>query len=487
MITVDKALVQWETDRVVTITERGTANEVHFYNGKCERALIVAINDDDTAPIPNILLQDTLSIHAWLVCDDGCCNKCSGHAVFEIEARVKPDEYIYTETQVKTFNSLIKEVNDIVSDLEEKVDSQADNITVLSGKVDKQSMDVAQIKKDIVNLAPIIRDTKIGKIISIYDRLDKPFKAFKLYGNCRQNGVPSIDAPQRILGSWAEIVIAGKNLINLREFEMTTTSYTNNTNYTSASSELYEFLKAHTGETVVYSCKITHSDDIDASAPAKPGTIIFFNAGFVSEIIRLIPNQSFEVPELPENYSHVMIYGAKNNVEVTISNLQLEFNTVATPYEACKEQVLDIMDDGSPFNLYGIPVSNGGNYTDENGQQWICDEVDVIEKVMIQRIGYIYSYDGEEITTPYISTTGELSDGAAVIYVLDEPIIKPFTEDDIAKCEALRMSAPNITFNGRHWGNNAYIEVTYDADTKMYIDNKFTELKHAILSMGGYI
>lgn len=31
----------------------------------------------------------------------------------------------------------------------------------------------------------------------------------------------------------------------------------------------------------------------------------------------------------------------------------------------------------TPNALPGIPVSSGGNYTDENGQQWICDEVDL--------------------------------------------------------------------------------------------------------------
>jgi hypothetical protein len=35
--------------------------------------------------------------------------------------------------------------------------------------------------------------------------------------------------------------------------------------------------------------------------------------------------------------------------------------------------------------LRGIPVTTGGNYTDENGQQWICDEVDFERGVYVQR------------------------------------------------------------------------------------------------------
>ena len=40
----------------------------------------------------------------------------------------------------------------------------------------------------------------------------------------------------------------------------------------------------------------------------------------------------------------------------------------------------------TPNALPGIPVSSGGNYTDENGQQWVCDEVDLARGVRVQRV-----------------------------------------------------------------------------------------------------
>jgi hypothetical protein len=39
----------------------------------------------------------------------------------------------------------------------------------------------------------------------------------------------------------------------------------------------------------------------------------------------------------------------------------------------------------TPNGLPGIPVSSGGNYTDENGQQWFCDEIDFGRGVRVQR------------------------------------------------------------------------------------------------------
>ena len=40
----------------------------------------------------------------------------------------------------------------------------------------------------------------------------------------------------------------------------------------------------------------------------------------------------------------------------------------------------------TPNALPGIPVSSGGNYTDENGQQWVCDEVDLACGVYVRRV-----------------------------------------------------------------------------------------------------
>lgn len=59
------------------------------------------------------------------------------------------------------------------------------------------------------------------------------------------------------------------------------------------------------------------------------------------------------------------------------------------PYVA--EQVFAI-----PHVIPGIPVTSGGNYTDSDGQQWVCDEVDFERGVYIQRCE-TRSYDGSDI------------------------------------------------------------------------------------------
>ena len=50
---------------------------------------------------------------------------------------------------------------------------------------------------------------------------------------------------------------------------------------------------------------------------------------------------------------------------------------------ANKSQTLTLQ---TPNALPGVPVTSGGNYTDENGQQWMCDEVDLARGVYLHRV-----------------------------------------------------------------------------------------------------
>lgn len=43
----------------------------------------------------------------------------------------------------------------------------------------------------------------------------------------------------------------------------------------------------------------------------------------------------------------------------------------------------------TPNGLPGIPVTSGGNYTDPQSQQWVCDEVDLERGVKVQRVNAV--------------------------------------------------------------------------------------------------
>ena len=63
---------------------------------------------------------------------------------------------------------------------------------------------------------------------------------------------------------------------------------------------------------------------------------------------------------------------------------QFELGDTATPYEPYHDPQSTSI--STPNGLPGIPVSSGGNYTDADGQQWTCDEIDFARGVYVQRI-----------------------------------------------------------------------------------------------------
>lgn len=209
-----------------------------------------------------------------------------------------------------------------------------------------------------------------------------------------------------------------------------------------------------------------------------------------------------------------------------------------TTYEPYKEHQSAVIN----RNLPAIPVTSGGNYTDENGQQWICDEVDFERGVYVQRIREIIvdgtrtvATDGVEhnpwrkyvwindypakaeygglcnrlkhrgsyelIAGNSVSDAGfnmspdynviyfnighwmtEDSIDAAVTalteypltikYVLKTPIEIPLTAEELTSFAALRTNYPNTTVLS---DSNVKMELKYNADTQLYVDNKIAD------------
>lgn len=105
-------------------------------------------------------------------------------------------------------------------------------------------------------------------------------------------------------------------------------------------------------------------------------------------------------------------------------------------YEPYKSQSLTIP---TPNGLPGIPVSSGGNYTDENGQQWICDEVDLERGVKVQRVGE-YRNTGEAMA---MYTAISVTEG--VIYWNDALPVGTFKDSVPCRSNAFKFSYANTS------------------------------------------
>ena len=73
----------------------------------------------------------------------------------------------------------------------------------------------------------------------------------------------------------------------------------------------------------------------------------------------------------PDNPVPIVSAGDGGSITVTLSDGNGKIQTLTLP---------------TPNGLPGIPVTSGGNYTDPQGQQWVCDEVDLERGVRVQRV-----------------------------------------------------------------------------------------------------
>lgn len=78
------------------------------------------------------------------------------------------------------------------------------------------------------------------------------------------------------------------------------------------------------------------------------------------------------------------VYGSWYTGEATYTKFGIfEGEVKESDYEPYKESKAIIPIQGG---LLGIPVTTGGNYTDENGQQYICDEIDFARGKYVKRV-----------------------------------------------------------------------------------------------------
>ena len=95
----------------------------------------------------------------------------------------------------------------------------------------------------------------------------------------------------------------------------------------------------------------------------------------------------------------------------------------------------------TPNGLSGIPVTSGGNYTDQSGQQWVCDEVDLERGVRVQRVTTIVFSNNRgfalEVTNNGIRFSRESKDLKKV---------DTTTADSSAFCSALALGNAGATW-----------------------------------------
>ena len=97
----------WDLDRQVVVDDPSIV-EVHFCNRTEDVSLVVEVVDG-LANVPNILLQSSFDMRVF-----GYDGKATRYdAVFKVKAKTKPSDYVYTETEIKSYEYLENKIREI--------------------------------------------------------------------------------------------------------------------------------------------------------------------------------------------------------------------------------------------------------------------------------------------------------------------------------------------------------------------------------------
>ena len=280
----------------------------------------------------------------------------------------------------------------------------------------------------------ILVGTETGNPISVDDAFSAPLCGLTVYGKSTQDGTPTPDAPVPIVsagdGGTIAVKVTGKNRMppNLKTNDV-----------------IECFIKKNTLITLVFKGDLV----------SKGGNILFFSENNEQQWFGINIGNAEQHITLRINATKF-----KYLLKDTISeNVCLTWNASSPDYEPYREQLLTLP---TPNGLPGIPVTSGGNYTDQSSQQWVCDEVDLEKGMKVQRIDKA-AFD----------RTKTLAEQNAI---LATPIEPPLTPDEIAAYKALTAYGPDTVVQA---GDGAGVKLEYQRDVNIAIKR----IEDAVASM----
>lgn len=333
---------------------------------------------------------------------------------------------------------------DAVVDATLTQDGQAADAKVTGEKISHLEEDTTALQKR----QNVLVGSEIGNPASCDDAFAAPLCGLSVYGKSTQNGTPTPDAPVPIVsagdGGSVAVRVTGKNLLNPALFQ----------------NNKYQSFNAETG---YYGIDSVNGYWITGIQPCLPSTTYHFNAMieggcFYDEKKNVIGIADFAFTiKTPAKCAYYCFNFS--SVHVSYGTPIIATVSESTAYSPYREQLLTLP---TPNGLPGIPVTSGGNYTDPQGQQWVCDEVDLERGVKVQRVDKA-AFD----------STKTLAEQNAI---LTTPIENPLTPAEIAAYKALTAYAPDTVVQA---GDGAGVKLEYQRDVNIAIK----KLEDAIASM----
>ena len=400
-------------------------------------------------------------------------------------------------------------------------DSTANSIKESMTQIAANKEAVSQLKEDTTALQKrqnVLVGSETGNPVSCNDAYSAPLCGLNVYGKSTQDGTPTPDAPVPIVsagdsGSVA-VKVTGKNLFYEQEFQEYFINSVANT-VGLATGNVSCVLQVVTGAKY-YVTRSKIGDKFRAAVVDKLPTS--GNPVTPSSGINADSKRQIEISAT----SKYMVIQCEDEAAFSELMVSLDSSTAYSPY---REQLLTLL---TPNGLPGIPVTSGGNYTDPQGQQWVCDEVDLERGVKVQRVNavdlstcvmtgttnlvatkrlsirlplkgkdytakalcnrlpYLVSFTSDTIHF-YVDTNNAQAfipigaknpeEGEYILfYVLDAPIETPLTPAEIAAYKAITAYAPDTVVQA---SDGAGVKLEYQRDVNIAIK----KLEDAIASM----
>lgn len=195
---------------------------------------------------------------------------------------------------------------------------------------------------------------------TINNTVDYPIVGLNLYGKSAQNGTPTPDNPVDIVsvGDVGNIQVksCGENILN--PIPVGNAYYNDNGEIVeSANFNMYDFIKID-GKTLTLTAKqIRDTEGLRYALFDKDKN--FLNRSLFMNIEKTTIRNP--------NATYIRVFMSN----ICYEDVRLAFGDVETIKSYCGTSATIT----SALPLCGIPVESGGNYTDNNGQQWVCDEL----------------------------------------------------------------------------------------------------------------
>ena len=146
-------LFQWDINRQIIVSD-ASIDAVHYSNRTDDSALVVEVKEKNglrVADIPNILLQESWDINVYGYCD-GYYTKQA--ARIKVNPRTKPESYVYTETEVLNYNTVMEKIDRVENNIGEAVNDYLIKNPVVVDLSDYYTKSQVDAAIDAVELTP---------------------------------------------------------------------------------------------------------------------------------------------------------------------------------------------------------------------------------------------------------------------------------------------------------------------------------------------